>query len=86
MQRKEIMETTNDLVFTTDEVAEKLKTHRNMVDRLRRNGLINGIKLGKGFIFSGQELNRFLTSYAGMDLSNDSAMQEARREVERKNY
>ena len=86
MQRKEIMETTNDLVFTTDEVAEKLKTHRNMVDRLRRNGLINGIKLGKGFIFSEQELNRFLTSYAGMDLSNDSAMQEARREVERKNY
>ena len=35
---------TNDLVFTTEEVAQKLKTHRNMVDKLRRNGLLHGTR------------------------------------------
>lgn len=77
------MGTTNDLVLTTEEVASALHTHRNMVDRLRRNGLINGIKLGKGFIFATTEIESFLKNYAGMDLSNEVAMQEARREIER---
>lgn len=65
---------TNDLVFTTEEVAQKLKTHRNMVDKLRRNGLLNGIKLGKGFIYPCTEVEAFLTTYAGTDLSNEEAM------------
>lgn len=78
------MEITNDLVFTTEEVASLLRTHRNMVDRLRRNGLINGIKLGKGFIYSAVEINRFLERYAGEDLSNDSAQKEAKENTERR--
>ena len=78
------MDPTNNLVLTTEEVAQKLHTHRNMVDRLRKNGLINGIKLGKGFIYAITEIESFLTKYAGMDLSNESAMQEARRTIERK--
>lgn len=75
---------TNDRAYTTEEVAELLRTHRNMVDRLRKNGLINGIKLGKGFIYSASEIARFFDRYAGMDLSNEFAMKEARREVEMK--
>lgn len=75
------MDTTKCL--TTEEVADRLRTHRNMVDRLRKNGLIAGIKLGKGFIFSDSEIQNFLSTYAGMDLSNDFQMQEARRTVEK---
>lgn len=78
------MEITNDLVFTTEEVASLLRTHRNMVDRLRRNGLISGIKLGKGFIYSAVEINRFLERYAGEDLSNDSSQKEAKENTERR--
>ena len=78
------MENTNDLVYTTEEVAQKLKTHRNMIDRLRRNGLLNGIKLGKGFIYSDTEVRIFLTTYAGFDLSNDIEMEKARRQAEMK--
>ena len=70
--------------YTTAEVANRLHTHRNMIDRLRRNGLLNGIKLGKGFIYSEEEVQRFLRNYAGLDLSNESNMLEARRTVERR--
>ena len=70
--------------YTTAEVATRLHTHRNMIDRLRRNGLLNGIKLGKGFIYSEEEVQRFLRNYAGLDLSNESNMLEARRTVERR--
>lgn len=78
------MEITNDLVFTTEEVAEKLRTHRNMVDRLRKLGLITGIKLGKGFIYSAKEIESFLERYAGEDLSNKEAMLEAKKRTERR--
>lgn len=70
--------------YTTAEVATRLHTHRNMIDRLRRNGLLNGIKLGKGFIYSEEEVQRFLRNYAGLDLSNETNMLEARRTVERR--
>ena len=78
------MELSDLKTYTTAEVATRLHTHRNMIDRLRRNGLLNGIKLGKGFIYSEEEVQRFLRNYAGLDLSNESNMLEARRTVERR--
>lgn len=78
------MELSDLKTYTTAEVATRLHTHRNMIDRLRRNGLLNGIKLGKGFIYSEEEVQRFLRNYAGLDLSNETNMLEARRTVERR--
>lgn len=78
------MELSDLKTYTTAEVATRLHTHRNMIDRLRRNGLLNGIKLGKGFIYSEEEVQRFLRNYVGLDLSNESNMLEARRTVERR--
>lgn len=78
------MELSDLKTYTTAEVATMLHTHRNMIDRLRRNGLLSGIKLGKGFIYSEEEVQRFLRNYAGLDLSNETNMLEARRTVERR--
>lgn len=78
------MELSDLKTYTTAEVATRLHTHRNMIDRLRRNGLLSGIKLGKGFIYSEEEVQRFLRNYAGLDLSNETNMLEARRTVERR--
>lgn len=78
------MELSDLKTYTTAEVATRLHTHRNMIDRLRRNGLLSGIKLGKGFIYSEEEVQRFLRNYAGLDLSNETTMIEARRTVERR--
>ena len=73
------MELSDLKTYTTAEVATRLHTHRNMIDRLRRNGLLSGIKLGKGFIYSEEEVQRFLRNYAGLDLSNETNMLEARQ-------
>ena len=80
------MERTNDLVFTTEETAELLKVNRKIIDSLRKTGCLNGIKLGKTFIFSAVEINRFLEHYEGADLSNEFTMQEARRNVDRRTH
>ena len=72
------MATTNDLVFTTEEVADLLKVNRKIIDSLRKTGILHGIKLGKGFIFSANEINRFLEDYEGADLSNEFQMTQER--------
>ena len=73
------MTTTNDLVFTTEETADLLKVNRKIIDSLRKTGVLNGIKLGKTFIFSAKEIDRFLEQYEGTDLSNEFQMEQARR-------
>jgi excisionase family DNA binding protein len=78
------MESTNDLAYTTEEVATLLRTHRNKIDQLRKNGLISGIKLGKGFIYAASEVQSFLDRYAGEDLSNEQAMLDAKSKRERR--
>ena len=72
------MTTTNDLVFTTEEVADLLKVNRKLIDSLRKTGILHGIKLGKSFIFSANEIDRFLKEYEGADLSNEFQMEQER--------
>lgn len=55
---------------TQEEVAELLNTSRNQVAMLREVGLLRGIKTGKGYMFSQEEIRRFQCDYAGCDVSN----------------
>lgn len=66
--------------YTREEVAELLHTSRAKVGELDEYGLLNGIKLGKKYIYSTAEIIRFLKEYKGMDLSNRLAVKEAAEE------
>lgn len=78
------MENTNDLAVTTEMAAKLLNTTVNNMHRLRQTGCIRAVKLGKNFLYSMDEIKRFLNDYAGMDLSNEANMIEARELIERK--
>lgn len=65
------------LVYTTQELADELHTSPDKVDLLRRAGAIKGIKKGKGFIFSMDEVKTFLERFKGADLSNYESIKRA---------
>lgn len=55
--------------YTTAEVAEIFHTYEDKVNAWRKAGLIKGIKKGRGWIYSSVEIDRFLESVRGKDLS-----------------
>ena len=71
----------SELVYTTQELAIKLKTHDQRIDLYRSEGLISSIKNGQGFIFTQQAVDQFLEDFDGMDLSNKAAIKIAKIEV-----
>ena len=71
------------LVYTTSELAEVLgfKNQTARIDQLRRCGALLAIKKGTSYIFTRDEVNRFLKVFNGYDLSNEQAIVEAVRAV-----
>ena len=65
------------LVYTTKELADELHTSSDKIDLLRRAGAIKGIKKGKGFIFTIEEVKDFLERFKGADLSNHESIKRA---------
>lgn len=63
--------------LTTAELAEALHCNTRQIGRLRRNGLIGGIRAGHGFVYSEKEIERFYDLYSGFDLSSDEKMRYA---------
>lgn len=57
-------------MLTIDELAELMNTTRETVSMLREIGIIRPIKIGKSYMFSQKEIERFQDEYAGCDLSN----------------
>lgn len=64
-----------DLIYTVGEVAEILKTNKNTVYDLIRNGYLKALKLGRLKITK-FELLRFLKEYNGKDLSDLNDVKE----------
>lgn len=62
-------------VFTTKEISSLLKMNPHKIGWLRKYGLLKGIKAGKGYIFSEEEIKRFLEEFQGSDLSSEHAIQ-----------
>lgn len=67
----EEMKKSDDLVYDTKEVMEKLNLpSTDRVDQLRRAGLLPAIKLGRGYQFRKERVEEFLESIENKDLSN----------------
>ena len=71
----------SELVYTTHELALKLKTHDQRIDLYRNEGLISAIKNGQGFVYTQRAVDQFLEDFDGMDLSSKTAIQIAKIEV-----
>lgn len=72
------------LTLTTSEVAEHLNTSRNLIDILRQEGAITGIKKGNGYIYPVREIERFLDRWVGLDMSNREAIRGSIAILERR--
>lgn len=68
----------NDVVvYTQEDLAQKLNTNVQTISYLRQSGCIRFIKIGKRFLTTGKWLSDFFENYSGDDLSNYSLMNEA---------
>lgn len=65
---------TKMLTYTTKQLAEELHTDRNLIDVLRQEGALQGIKKGNGYIYSDDEVHEFLHRFTGFDISNRNAI------------
>ncbi|MBR3381000.1 MAG: helix-turn-helix domain-containing protein [Bacillus sp. (in: Bacteria)] len=65
------------IVYTQDDLAQKLNTNVQTISYLRQSGCIKFIKIGKRFLTTGKWLSEFFDSYAGDDLSNYYLMSDA---------
>lgn len=70
------------LSYSTTDLARELHTDRNKIDLLRNSGLIHGIKIGRGYIFPKQEVDRFLHDLLDQDLSNPESIEEVKGKME----
>lgn len=66
--------------YTREEVAELFNTTREKIGELDDYGLIQGIKMGRRYIYSTAEIIRFLKEMKGVDLSNRLAIKDAAEE------
>lgn len=71
------------LVYTTAELAEALSFRKQTarIDQLRRCGALTAIKKGTSYIFTREEVDKFLKDFNGYDLSNEKAIVQAVKEV-----
>lgn len=64
--------------YTTADIAAELHCNVRQIGKLRRNGLLKGIRAGHGYVFSEKEIEQFYDTYAGADLSTDEKMKFAK--------
>lgn len=78
---------TNDMVatYTVDEVANIMHVHKHQVMMWKNECILNGIKTGKGYVFSVRELIRFQDLYTGYDISNPTKIEETNKIIREKN-
>lgn len=65
----------NDLLsslkmLTQAEVAEILNCNKDNITMLREVGVLKAIKTGRNYMYSQQELKRFMEDFLGLDVSN----------------
>ena len=63
--------TSEKLSFNTDETCQLLSINRNLLDSFRQKGLIKGIKVGRYYIYSRDELQNFLNRNIGKEITKE---------------
>lgn len=64
------------------DAAEYLCTTERKISLFRRYGLLEAVKLGKGYVYKVSQLDAFWDEWKGYDLSNEEAVKFAIREKE----
>lgn len=57
--------------YTQKELAKELHCNARAIGKLRQNGLLSAIRIGHGYIYRQADIDKFFSTYQGMDLSND---------------
>ena len=64
-------------VYSTADLVRILRTSEDVIRELRRSGLLEGIRIGHGFIYGSEQVREFLRKYKGYDLSSAEKIQAA---------
>lgn len=64
--------------YTTADIAAELHCNVRQIGKLRRNGLLKGIRAGHGYVFAESDTETFYDRYAGCDLSSEEKMRFAK--------
>ena len=62
------------LAFNTDEACEMLSINRQLLDSYRKGGLIRATKLGRLYVYPKKELERFIDTNIGKEITKDGAI------------
>lgn len=71
-------------MLTREDVAELFHSHVNTISMLREIGVIEGIKIGKNYMFPASIIVQFENDYLGLDCSNREKALESKRIVDAK--
>ena len=71
-------------MLTREDVAELFHSHVNTISMLREIGVIEGIKIGKNYMFPVSNIIQFEIDYLGLDCSNKEKALESKRIVDAK--
>lgn len=71
-------------MLTREEVADLLHVHVNTISMLREVGIIDGIKIGKNYMFSQKVIRTFQDDYIGLDVSNKNKAMISKQTVEKR--
>ena len=64
--------------YSTSELAQEFRCNVRQIGKLRRNGLLKGIRAGHGYVFAESDIETFYERYAGCDLSSEEKMRFAK--------
>lgn len=64
--------------YTTADIAAEPHCNVRQIGKLRRNGLLKGIRAGHGYVFAESDIETFYERYAGCDLSSEEKMRFAK--------
>lgn len=80
-----IAETSLGELFKRQGAANYLKISKSKLDGLRRDGLIQHIKIGRGVVYSLTELQRFALSNQRVDRGQELSPEEKAKRQQQKN-
>lgn len=63
--------------YSTADLVRILRTSEDTIRALRMSGMLEGIKIGHGFIYGSEQVREFLRRYKGYDLSSPDKIQAA---------
>ena len=56
------------ITFTEKELEDVLHIKQRRIAELRKRGILNGVKIGKSYIYHNSEIKRFFERYEGKEI------------------